>query len=84
MTTRAGNANPLERTRKEQKMSQQEVVELMKSSKSEKEWNANCDLVEAKCGGYPSFWYGAIVLSGVASQTAAKWGGDAELHVSAL
>ena len=54
-------------------MSEQEVVNLMKSSKSEEEWNANCDLVRKKCGGYPSFWYSAIVLSGVLSQTAALW-----------
>ncbi len=65
-------------------MSEQEVVELMKSSKSEKEWDANCDLVKSKCDGYPPFWYGAIVLSQVASQTAATWGGDAKIHVSAF
>jgi len=65
-------------------MSENEVVELMKSSKSEKEWNANCNLVKSKCGGYPSFWYGAIVISGVASKTAATWGGDAGLHVSVV
>jgi hypothetical protein len=65
-------------------MSEQEVVELMKSSKSEEEWKANCDLVKSKCGGYPSFWYAKIVLSGLASQTAATWGSDAELHISAF
>lgn len=65
-------------------MSENEVVELMKSSKSEKEWNANCDTVKSKCGGYPSFWYGTIVLSGLASKTAASWGGDADLHVSVV
>lgn len=63
-------------------MSEQEVVDLMKSSKSEKEWNAGCDKVQSACGGYPSFWYKAIVLSGIASKTAATWGGDAELRVS--
>lgn len=41
------------------------VVELMKSSTSKEEWNANCDKVKAANGGYPDFWYSAIVLSGV-------------------
>lgn len=46
---------------------QSDVVALMKSSKSESEWNANCDKVKAANNGYPSFWYTAIVLSGVMS-----------------
>lgn len=48
---------------------QQEVEDLMKSSKSEKEWNENCDKVKKACGGYPPFWYSAIVMSGLASKT---------------
>ncbi len=47
-------------------MSETEVVELMKSSRSEKEWNDNCDKVKKKCGGYPDFWYSAIVQSRLA------------------
>lgn len=66
---------------KEIEMSEKQVVELMKSSKSEIEWDANCDFVQSKCGGYPSFWYGAIVLSGVASKTASSWGGDADVLI---
>lgn len=46
-------------------MSEQEVVALMESSKSETEWNRNADQVKEKCGGYPAFWYSAIVLSGL-------------------
>lgn len=52
---------------------QQDVVTLMASSKSEKEWNANCDKVTAANNGYPQFWYSAIVLSGVMSITAANF-----------
>lgn len=48
-------------------MNKQEVVDLMKSSKSETEWNANCDKVKKTFGGYPDFWYTAIVLSGIAA-----------------
>jgi hypothetical protein len=46
-------------------MNQEQVVALMKTSRTEKEWNDNCDKVKAACNGYPSFWYGAIVVSGL-------------------
>lgn len=65
-------------------MSQDEVVELMKGSKTQEEWDKNCDQVKAEFGGYPSFWYGAIVASGVARETAAKFGSDAEIHIRTL
>jgi hypothetical protein len=47
--------------------------ELMASSTSEKEWNANADAVKAANGGYPDFWYKTVLLSGLANQTAAKF-----------
>ena len=34
------------------------------------------------CGGYPDFWYRAIVQSGVAAETAAKFGGSAEIKIT--
>lgn len=47
-------------------MTQDEVVSLMSSSKSENEWNQNCDQVKASFNGqYPDFWYFAIILGGV-------------------
>ena len=54
-------------------MSEPEVVNLMKSSKNEQEWNDNADKVKKACGGYPSFWYVAIILSGVIAKTQATW-----------
>lgn len=60
------------------------VITLMKSSKSKSEWNANCDKVKQANNGYPDFWYGAIVSSGLATETSAKWGGDADIHTKAL
>jgi len=50
-------------------MNQQEVVDLMKSSKNEQEWNDNCDKVKKACGGYPDFWYPAVIMSGLAKET---------------
>jgi len=55
-------------------MNQQQVVDLMKTSKSEKEWNTNCDKVKKACGGYPSFWYAVIIMGGVLAETQAKHG----------
>ena len=40
------------------------VVNLMKSSKTKKEWEKNCDSVKAANGGkYPYFWYDAVEQS---------------------
>ncbi len=59
----------------EPQMTEEQVVELMKSSTTEAEWNANCDKVKADAGGdYPSFWYKAIVQSGIAGEASAKFG----------
>ncbi len=63
-------------------MVKEKVIELMKSSKTEKEWNENCDHVKRACGGYPEWWYSEIVLSGVARETAESFGGTAEIKVS--
>ena len=65
-------------------MDQQEVVALMESSTSEAEWNQNCDKVKAACGGYPPFWFSAILQSGVAKRTSAKWGGTDEIQVQTI
>jgi hypothetical protein len=54
-------------------MTEQEVVDLMKSSKTEDEWNANCDKVKKAFDGYPSFWFSAIILSGVHGETVAAF-----------
>ena len=65
-------------------MSEQEVVALMESSKSEAEWDRNADEVKKKCGGYPSFWFPAIIMSGIASRVAASFGGDADIHITSF
>ena len=47
-------------------MEKEQVLELMKSSKNEREWNDNCDKVKKACRGYPDFWYKEIVQSKLA------------------
>ena len=54
-------------------MNKDEVVKLMESSKSESEWNLNCDKVKKACKGYPDFWYEKVVLSGVMTNTESLW-----------
>lgn len=54
-------------------MNEQEVLELMESSKTEAEWNANCDIVKKRCDGYPTFWYQLIIASGVLGRTTATF-----------
>jgi hypothetical protein len=62
-------------------MTEQEVVTLMESSKSVAEWDANCNKVQKQCGGYPPFWYKAIILSGLCKRVAASFGETAGIKV---
>lgn len=50
-----------------------EVLTLMESSKTELEWNANCDIVKSRCNGYPSFWFSLIVVSGIMNKVVSKF-----------
>jgi len=54
-------------------MNRQEVIALMQTSRDENEWNNNADTVKKKCGGYPNFWYEAIMLSGIANKVRNSW-----------
>lgn len=54
-------------------MTQREVIDLMKSSKSLREWNANCDIIKKSLGGYPDYWYASIVGDGIYDAAKAKW-----------
>lgn len=49
------------------------VKALMESSKSEKEWNDNCDKVKKANNGYPAFWYETILGTGLAARIQATW-----------
>jgi hypothetical protein len=55
-----------------QVVTEAEVIDLMVSSRSDEEWNANCDAVKLLFGGYyPDFWYAAIIRSGCMALTVA-------------
>ncbi len=55
-------------------MDETTVVELMKGSRSQREWDINCETVRGACKGFPDFWYKAIVTSDVEKDTRAKFG----------
>ena len=55
-------------------MTVEEVKNLMKSSKTMKEWDDNCDEVKRRCNGYPDFWYREIILSSLLSLTREQYG----------
>lgn len=59
-----------------------QLAAFMSASTSEHDWNARCKVVKATFGGYPRFWFPAIILSGLAKRTANKWGGDAQIYFS--
>lgn len=61
-------------------MNKQEVINLMGSSRNEREWNDNCDTVKRKCNGYPDFWYATIVMSGLMDRTLGA--GASELKIT--
>lgn len=54
-------------------MTEPEVVALMESSSNEQEWNDNADKIKATFGGYPGFWWSAIMLSGIANRVQKSW-----------
>lgn len=66
-------------------MNEEEVKDLMKSSQTEAEWNANCNKVKAAFGGvYPSFWYQAIVASGLSREMTQIFACSDEIKINTL
>ena len=53
-------------------MNETEVVALMESATSDDDWNRKVDEVRRRCGGYPEFWYSAVIASGLGNRTAAR------------
>jgi hypothetical protein len=49
------------------------VKELMLSSRSEQEWNDNCDQVKKANNGYPDFWFQTIIIGGILHQVQQTW-----------
>ena len=66
-------------------MTKDEALALLKSSNSADEWDANCEKIKAAHGGqYPEWWYPEVVMSTLVGQAAAKFGGDADIHITPI
>ncbi len=60
-------------------MTIEEVKSLMGGSRNEGDWNTNCGVVKAACGGYPDFWFREIIASGLMNDTLGP--GSDEIHI---
>ncbi len=65
-------------------MTKDEVLSLMRSSKSSSEWAANCDKVKSlhpsKFGGqYPEYWYEAVIESGLMDEVLGPGSSDIKI-----
>lgn len=63
-------------------MTEQEVLDLMKSSKNGDEWNTNCDAVKKACGGYPDYWWEKVIKTGLMDETLGK--GASEIKIVSI
>jgi hypothetical protein len=58
------------------------LAAYMSQATSEADWDARCDVVkEAFYGGYPSFWWETIMVSGLARRTMANFGATPDLKI---
>ena len=60
------------------------VLELMRTSQNEVQWDYNCDTVKAANGGYPDFWYATMILSGEADKILGKFFRDTKIRISSI
>lgn len=64
-------------------MSPEDLVNLMRSSASEEEFNRNVKIVKARFNGdYPPFWFGTMVVSGVTNEIQRTWSKPSATAVS--
>lgn len=49
------------------------VLEALRKTQSETEWNAVCDEVKKANGGYPGFWFEKVNRSGEMSRVMRTW-----------
>ncbi len=58
-------------------MTRDEVLSLMRSSKTEADWNANCDKVKAAHNGeYPPYWFSDVIQSGPIAEVMGPGAGE--------
>lgn len=59
------------------------VIDYMSQAVSDRDWNIRCEVVkQANGGGYPPFWYSAVIASGLMDRTLGK--GKSELRIETV
>ena len=56
------------------------VLNLMRSSKNEDEWNTNCYVVKTACKGYPDFWHKEVIASGLRDEVLGAGSSDIKIQ----
>jgi hypothetical protein len=52
----------------------QEEISALKATKSENDWNEQCDKIKAARGGqYPPDWWPLVVMSGLMTEIQCSW-----------
>jgi len=55
-------------------LTDKEIISIMESSKSKKEWNKNCKRVKMSYGGrFPYWWFDDMIKSGLLDELKLKW-----------
>jgi len=55
-------------------MTKNQVIAMMRDTKSEEEWNANVEKVKTCFNGkLPPFWMAEIIMSGIAEKAMKSW-----------
>lgn len=63
-------------------MDRESVLALMRSSRTEADWDANVKKVETLCGGLPSYWQKEVVDTNLKDTTLHPTGADIPQHLS--
>ena len=51
----------------------EEELNMLEKTASEAEWNAACDQIKIKYGGYPQDWFAKVNMSGLMARVARRW-----------
>ncbi len=67
-----------------QNITEQEIA-LLKSCKSEQDWNNACDTIKkARKGAYPPDWWPKVKMSGLMDEILARFGRDSEIRIHSV
>lgn len=55
-------------------MTKDEVISLLRTTRSEQQWNDACDKIKQAFGGkYPDWWFLEVLASGLMAEISSTW-----------